>query len=201
MPNSPSAAPVDGVVAAPTPVPGVKAVDVVAGAVLLDAWLLEVVVPGAVVLEVELVLLSDDVLDDSAAVVLEVELSELVLLSDDVLDVDDVDDVLLVVDVPGVELVVDVVLVVLDVVVVVVIGGGQLIQNVLCFCGSWTNWSLKCSPCELTAASPFASALLTSVATLMTLITWEPPSVVLYTHGDGPYTSSWLPLGGHPSIV
>lgn len=180
MPNSPSAAPVDGVVAAPTPVPGVEAVDVLTGAVLLDAWL-EVVV------------------DDPGAVVLEVELVELVLLSDDVVDVDGVDEVVL--DVAGVELVVEVVLVVLDVVVVVVAGGGQLTQNVLCFCGSWTNWSLKCRPCELTGASPFASALLTSVATLMTLITWEPPSVVLYTHGDGPYTSSWLPLGGHPSIV
>ena len=39
MPNSPSAAPVDGVVAAPTPVPGVDVVEVLAGAVLLDALL------------------------------------------------------------------------------------------------------------------------------------------------------------------
>ena len=45
MPNSPSAAPVDGVEAAPTPVPGVEVVDVLAGAVLLDA-LLEVELPS-----------------------------------------------------------------------------------------------------------------------------------------------------------
>ena len=45
MPNSPSAAPVDGVEAAPTPVPGVAVVEVLAGAVLLDTLLLEVEVP------------------------------------------------------------------------------------------------------------------------------------------------------------
>src|ERR1700692_1353710 len=55
---------------------------------------------------------------------------------------------------------------------VVVVAAGQLTQNVLCFCGSWLNWSLKWRPCLLMGASPAALAVATRVATLMTWIIW-----------------------------
>ena len=92
MPNSPSAAPVDGVEAAPTPVPGVEVVEVLAGAVPLDALLLEVEVPSDDVVWLELVV------DDSGAVALEVEVVFVELLSEDVDDVEDVDVLLVVLD-------------------------------------------------------------------------------------------------------
>ncbi len=46
-------------------------------------------------------------------------------------------------------------------------GPGQFTQNVLCFWGSCTNCSLKCSPSPFTGASPLASALATRVAVVM----------------------------------
>lgn len=91
MPNSPSPAPVDGVEAAPTPVPGVDAVEVLAGAVLLETLVLVVDDSGAVALEVELVvleLLSDDV-DDVEVLLLVLEVDELLVELLEVLEVVD----------------------------------------------------------------------------------------------------------------
>lgn len=62
-------------------------VEVLAGAVLLDALLLEVELPS------DEVVWLDVVLDDSGAVALELELVLLVVLLDEVVEVDEVDDV------------------------------------------------------------------------------------------------------------
>ena len=62
-------------------------VEVLAGAVLLDALLLEVELPS------DEVVWLDVVLDDSGAVALELELVLLVVLLDEVVEVDEVDEV------------------------------------------------------------------------------------------------------------
>ena len=54
------------------------------------------------------------------------------------------------------------------------VGAAHLTQNVLCFCGSAVNCSLKWKPCCACAVSPLAIAWASSVSTSMTLTTVLP---------------------------
>jgi hypothetical protein len=52
-------------------------------------------------------------------------------------------------------------------------GAGQFTQKVLCFWGSWKNWSLKWKPWLLCGVSPFVAAFAISVWTLITSSGWD----------------------------